>query len=379
MSERREFDVVVVGATGHTGRLCALRLQELGLRVLLAGRSEAKLAAAAKALGSLPYATLDPAVPLRAASVLARASVVLSCAGPFAGQGTALVRACIAAKRPYLDISGELPYHAELDALSPTAEAAGVALVPCVGFDVVVSEVTAALAAARLGGSVDDVTLSLATNTTPSRGSLQTLWRGMRRDGYAFGVQAGALVPQGMGSTAWQAEFPAPVGRKSLVGLGLVELETLRRVLRPRTARTGIPAPVQFGLRWAAAFARWTQGRGWLPQQATRLVEALLARMPEGATPAQQAATQTWQHALVSGRNGRSVELCARVGDVGQWTAICAAACVAAELRRPADAGLRTPTEAWGATELATALQAAGMTLFERGAGGAWQQAAALR
>ena len=59
MSQSREYDVVVFGATGFTGRLVAEKLVERapeGTRIALAGRSLAKLAMVREELGSGPRA-----------------------------------------------------------------------------------------------------------------------------------------------------------------------------------------------------------------------------------------------------------------------------------------------------------------------------------
>ena len=117
---RREFDVVVYGASGFTGRLIASYLAGRCsfLRVGLAGRCADRLReardGAAAASGRIDW---DPALLVAGAGddaalrgLAARTNVVLSAAGPFSLFGTPLVRACVREQTDYVDINGEVPW-----------------------------------------------------------------------------------------------------------------------------------------------------------------------------------------------------------------------------------------------------------------------------
>ncbi len=142
----REHDIVVLGATGFTGRLTAeylARHAPEGCRWALAGRSQEKLEEVRRAL-----AEIDPALaelPLLSADVTDAASlravaesarVVITTVGPYLQYGEPLVAACAAAGTDYVDLTGEpefvdqmyLDHH-------ETAVASGSRLVHCCGFD----------------------------------------------------------------------------------------------------------------------------------------------------------------------------------------------------------------------------------------------------
>ena len=101
--ERREFDVIVVGATGFTGALVAEYLcGQYGvgesLRWAAAGRNENKLARLRESLGSaaasLPLIVADTLDAGSMRELAARTRVVLTTVGPYARYGSEVVAAC---------------------------------------------------------------------------------------------------------------------------------------------------------------------------------------------------------------------------------------------------------------------------------------------
>src|SRR5215470_16168250 len=74
--------LLIYGATGFTGRLMTRAALERGLRPLLGGRDESKLAAMADPLG-LEYRAVSLADPNRLERALHDVRVVLHSAGPF--------------------------------------------------------------------------------------------------------------------------------------------------------------------------------------------------------------------------------------------------------------------------------------------------------
>src|SRR5829696_7598669 len=114
--------IVVFGATGYTGRLTAERLVEQGVRPLLAGRSESRLAELAERLGGLEWRVADVARPETVAALVGRGDVLLTTVGPFVRWGEPAVRAAIAAGAVYVDSTGEPPFIRRVfDELGPLA------------------------------------------------------------------------------------------------------------------------------------------------------------------------------------------------------------------------------------------------------------------
>jgi short subunit dehydrogenase-like uncharacterized protein len=145
----REFEIVLWGATGYTGRLVAERLAaDPTLRWALAGRDPAKLARVRDALSAaaphardLPVLVGDAADPASLASIAARTRVVCTTVGPYARHGSGLVAACVAAGTHCCDLTGELPWiRRMIDAHHEAAAARGARIVHCCGFDSIPSD-----------------------------------------------------------------------------------------------------------------------------------------------------------------------------------------------------------------------------------------------
>lgn len=134
---------LIYGAYGYTGRLIAREARRRGLQPTLAGRNARKLEVLAREL-ELPHRAfaLDDRHALEQA--VAGVDLVLHCAGPFAKTAGPVVDACIARGAHYLDLTGEIEVFEQVAAQGPRAAAAGVLLMPGVGFDVVPADCLAA-------------------------------------------------------------------------------------------------------------------------------------------------------------------------------------------------------------------------------------------
>ena len=102
--------IVVFGATGYTGRLCAERLVARGERPLLAGRSEARLAALGSRLG-LEWRVADVRRPATVFALVEQGDVLVSTVGPFAKWGGPAVRAAVAAPGRLHRLDGRARLH----------------------------------------------------------------------------------------------------------------------------------------------------------------------------------------------------------------------------------------------------------------------------
>ena len=146
MTDRR-FDVVVLGATGFSGRQAVRWMKEHAtVRWAVAGRDRGKL----EALGveSLVVDLRDAASVDR---MVAATRVVASTAGPFLELGMPVVEACVRHGTHYADISGEPPWTRQLiDRFHAVAVERGTAIVPSCGFDSVPSDLGAWLVVRRL-------------------------------------------------------------------------------------------------------------------------------------------------------------------------------------------------------------------------------------
>ena len=137
----REFDVIVYGATGFTGRLVAEYLIEnaRGVRWAMAGRSAGKLAEVRDLIGApadTPLVVADAADAASFGAMVARTKVVLTTVGPYQLYGNELVAACAAAGTDYVDLCGEPAWMRHMiDAHDAAAKASGARIVFSCGFD----------------------------------------------------------------------------------------------------------------------------------------------------------------------------------------------------------------------------------------------------
>ena len=143
MSDSREFDVIVYGATGYTGRLVAEYLVKTygggAVKWAMAGRSASKLAEIRDLIGApsaLPLIVADAHDPAALEAMAARAKAIISTAGPYQLYGSDLVAACARCGTDYVDLTGESNWIAAMMAAHETAaKASGARLVFSCGFD----------------------------------------------------------------------------------------------------------------------------------------------------------------------------------------------------------------------------------------------------
>jgi short subunit dehydrogenase-like uncharacterized protein len=146
----RDFDLVLFGATGYTGRLVAevLLRKRPSLKWALAGRSRAKLervrddlAAVDPAAADLPLVIGDSLDPASVDAMARRARVVCTTVGPYSRYGAPLVAACAEHGVHYCDLTGEPHFvRAAIDAHHARAVETGARIVPCCGFDSIPSD-----------------------------------------------------------------------------------------------------------------------------------------------------------------------------------------------------------------------------------------------
>jgi saccharopine dehydrogenase (NAD+, L-lysine-forming) len=271
--------VLVYGATGFSGRLVAERLRSEGCSVTIAGRDGERVRSLAATL-DVPYQAVDLRDPGLMDQALAGVEVVLNAAGPFVDTAPAVIEACLRAGAHYLDLSGEWPTFALAQQRSVEAAAAGLMLMPGVGFTVVASDCLLALAA----GQVPDAVLMRIAVSLPavlSRGTLRA-FLGLagrtvivRRDGAVRHVPVGRLrryfnFGAGMrGSTA--VSWPDVITAQHTTGVGAIE--------------TYLEAPLPLQVAFdAGAHAMKVHGEG--PVRAA--LSSVTALWPEQPSPAAQ-------------------------------------------------------------------------------------------
>jgi short subunit dehydrogenase-like uncharacterized protein len=141
-----DLDFLVYGATGYVGRRASRMLLEQlpDVRVGLCGRNPQKLEALQANLGGGEIVIADSAEPGSVHEAVARAPVVLACAGPFVRMGTPVVEGCVKHGSHYVDITGETHWvHGLIKRFHEEARQRGTFIIPFSGYDSIPSDVSA--------------------------------------------------------------------------------------------------------------------------------------------------------------------------------------------------------------------------------------------
>ena len=142
MRKQAEFDVIVYGATGFTGRLVAEYMQQQYGRAVnwaMAGRSADKLASVRDEIGASPETPLvvaDASDPASVRDMVVRAKVICTTVGPYQLYGSDIVAACAELGTDCVDLSGEPGWMSEMIATHhDQAAQSGARIVHSCGFD----------------------------------------------------------------------------------------------------------------------------------------------------------------------------------------------------------------------------------------------------
>ncbi len=332
-------DFLLYGANGYTGRLILERAREEGLRPLLAGRSGAEIRSLAAEHGlQARVFPLEDSVALDDA--LGEAPLVLLAAGPFARTAAPVVEACLRTGTHYLDITGEIGVFEALAARGEEARAAGVTLLPGVGFDVVPTDCLAAHLKRRLP-SATRLALAFQGLNGVSRGTAATAVENLEQGGWVR--RGGTLAPV---PAAWRT-------RTVDFGEGPVDVTTIPwGDVSTAYHSTGIPNIEVYTRLPSAARRMMVASRhlGWLLGAAPvkRLLKRWLRSGKPGPTPAERARGESllWGEAE-DDRGGRAVARM-RTPEAYSFAATAAAEAVRRLLAGEAKPGFQTPSLAFG-------------------------------
>ena len=154
MAAEREFDVVVFGATGVTGRRVAAYLAEQAAEHGRPGRRRRAMPGSwsgcwPRTASAAPETIVaDVGDPASLAAMASRARVVLNLVGPYTLYGQPVIEACVADGAHYVDLTGEIPFVRQMiDAYDARARHAGVKVVQVCGFEALPPDLAVLLAA----------------------------------------------------------------------------------------------------------------------------------------------------------------------------------------------------------------------------------------
>jgi len=186
----RQYDLVVFGATGYTGKLTAEHIAThlpTDLRWALAGRSESKLkdvAAECKALNpdrSQPDIEICNLDDSELVALAKKTTLLVATIGPYALYGEYAFKACAQNGTHYLDVTGEVPFVADMiNKYEKDAKASGAIMIPQIGIESSPADLVTwslvKMIRERLSAATAEVVLSVHEfSGTPSGGTLNSV------------------------------------------------------------------------------------------------------------------------------------------------------------------------------------------------------------
>jgi short subunit dehydrogenase-like uncharacterized protein len=330
---------LIYGANGYTGALTARMAVERGHRPILAGRNAAAVADLASEL-NLEYRSfgLDEATSLD--NGLQGAVAVLHCAGPFAHTWKAMSDACLRNRVHYLDVTGEVLVFESLAARDAEAKAAGIMLMPGVGFDVVPSDCLAAHLKRRLPGATH-LALGFRGWGRFSRGTATTMAENMHRGGVIRRDGVLTRVP-----SAWKTrQIDFGTGPVTAMTIPWGDVSTAYHSTGIPNIEVYISAP--FKLRFMARLSRylgWFLGSSFMQSRMKRRIQA----GPVGPSDEERARGKSVLWGEATDDQGNRVASRLRGPEGYTLTALTSLAVIERVLAGQAPAGFQTPAKVYG-------------------------------
>ncbi|KAK3902065.1 Saccharopine dehydrogenase-like oxidoreductase [Staphylotrichum tortipilum] len=285
----REYDLVVFGATGYTGKYTAQYITThlpSTLKWAVAGRSESKLSALVTELSTLNPDRIPPSIELgtlTASSLSALAQktfILLTTVGPYGALGEHAFAACATHGTHYLDVTGEVPFVAKmLTKYSSTAAKTGALMFPQIGIESAPPDLlTWSLARfnrATYSLPTADVTVSVHTlKSAPSGGTLATVFTIL--DNFSLAELHASHVPYALSPVPRPAAAPPKpslwtrlTGLVNIPGLGLLTTSLAGSTDAAQVQRTwgllsSVPSRKEQGYGPNFSFREYMRPRNWL-------------------------------------------------------------------------------------------------------------------
>jgi short subunit dehydrogenase-like uncharacterized protein len=266
----RQYDIIIYGSYGYTGRLIAEACKSKALKVLLSGRNKAKLERQSEETG-FPFEVADLNDASSLSLLMRKGKLVIHCAGPFQTTAKQMVESCLEAGTHYVDITGEYTVFEMLAGYDLPAREKKIIIMPGVGFDVIPTDCLALFLKKRLPQATHLQLAFTMSRGGVSRGTARTMVEGL---GYGSMIRKdGKLTPIPLGEKVMEIDFGN--FRKKAMCIPWGDIATAWR-------STGIPnievySGVSKGLIRAARIGRWFNWvlrKRWLKQYLLNKVDA---------------------------------------------------------------------------------------------------------
>ncbi|KAJ5783072.1 hypothetical protein N7457_004846 [Penicillium paradoxum] len=191
MTSLRQYDLVLLGPTGYTGRFCAEHIVQnhpTDLKWAIAGRSAEKMELIANELKALNPDRADPDVlvvqlnPTELNELALKTRLVINCVGPYHLYSTPVVEACASNGTHYVDATGETPWiKLIIEKYHETAKANGAIMIPSTGVESAPADILAWSLVKRVREDLSSPTRQINStikemkSSGPSGGTLNTI------------------------------------------------------------------------------------------------------------------------------------------------------------------------------------------------------------
>ncbi|KAL9122603.1 MAG: hypothetical protein Q9187_000835 [Circinaria calcarea] len=186
---QREYELVLLGATGYTGKYCAEHIVAhlpTDLKWAVAGRSAPKLSSVLDEIKPLNPDRLHPGLEVASLTpedlnALARKTrLLINTIGPYHRYSTPVVEACANNGTHYLDVTGETPWVWEIiKKYDQTAKSNNATIIPEIGVESAPSDLLAfslaSLIREKLSAGTREVVASVQLKSQASGGTLATV------------------------------------------------------------------------------------------------------------------------------------------------------------------------------------------------------------
>lgn len=330
--------IVLLAATGYTGRLVAAELAAGPDDFVLTARSADRVARLGAGLGGAPTAVVDVTRPESLRATIAAGDVVINCAGPFTELGEPVVKAAIQAGAHYLDTTGEQRFMHRIERqYHAAAREAGVAVVNAMAFEFALGDAACALAAAGLEGVREiDVVYGIGSMQS-SRGTRRSVLRVLATRGLS--CREGELREEPTGARRRRVTLDGRERRAVSFPAG--EVLTVPRYLSVRR----VDGWMLMGARAARWLPRLAPAVPAVARLLIPLADPLLSRGPDGPTPEQRRQSRFTIRAEAVAEDGRRSFVTVEGTDPYGVTAAIVVAGARRALTGPARTGVLAPSQ----------------------------------
>lgn len=335
-----ESTILIYGAYGYTGELCARFARDQEVDVVVAGRNPHKVEAVARRYGmEARVFGLDD--PRKLDEGLEGIGVVLHCAGPFSRTARPVLDACVRVGAHYLDITGEMEVFEMVASQGARLAAAGIMAMPGAGFDVVPSDCLAA----HLAGAMPDATeldLGIRFGGSMSHGTATTVVENLHQ---GSAVRRGGIIKTiTTGSIRRTLDFGQGPESAMAIPWGDVSTAYHSTKIPNITVYASAPMPAILAARLTSPIKRI-----WATRPLQRLLHKWVDRRPAGPTDRQRERWRTHLWGEVRNAKGERLEARLECPEGYTLTALTALAASRKAAAGNAPAGFQTPSMAYGA------------------------------